>query len=233
LLTEWNASAKNDGELFLDTAYMGPFVVENNIENIGLVDSLGFWVFTDAFEEVAGPDVPFFGYFGLVNLQGIPKPAYNGYRLLARLGDRCLGRGDGWFAARRDDTLQVLLWNYCHFRDGHQNIPGKRPTLEEAMTADRYAVFEQGSPRTFDLHVEGLGGEHRLLEFRCDRDHGSAYDAWRGSGTPLSPDPDELELLQKAARPDCRRSVLNGGSLRRTVEVPPHGVVLLELQRLR
>jgi xylan 1,4-beta-xylosidase len=234
MLTEWNASANNNGELFLDTAYMAPFVIESNIENIGLVDSLGFWAFTDVFEEQGGPDTPFHGYFNMINLQGIPKPSYNGYWMLARLGAETLGRGDGWFAARKDDTLQVILWNYCHFVDGYSNIPGRRPTIEEATSSDRYACFAPGTPRVFDIRVDGLTGPQRLLEHRVDRDHGSACDAWLAAGAPLSPDADEIAMLQRAARPGMRRSVVDGGSpFTRSVEVPPHGAVLLELQKLR
>jgi xylan 1,4-beta-xylosidase len=229
MLTEWNASANNNGELFLDTAFMAPFVVQNNIDAIGLVDSLGFWVFTDVFEEMGAPDAPFLGYFGMMTVQGIPKPSFNGYRLLARLGDERLGQGPGWFAARRGETVQVMLWNYSHFRPGYQNIPAVRPTIEEAVTFDRYSVFEDGAPRVFDLRLAGLAGTWRLLRHSCDRACGSAWDAWIANGAPLSPDQDELAILQAAARPSCRRSMIeNRPDLQLTVEVPPHGVTLLE-----
>jgi xylan 1,4-beta-xylosidase len=234
LLTEWNASANNNGELFLDTAYMAPFVVQNNIDAIGLVDSLGFWVFTDVFEEMGAPDAPFLGYFGMMTVQGIPKPSYNGYRLLARLGGESLGQGEGWFAARREDTVQILMWNYCHFKEGYSNIPGVRPTIEEAVRVDRYSVFEERGPRSFDVRVGGLTGCWRLLEHACDRERGSAWDAWVANGAPLSPDEDELALLMAAARPACRRSLVEGTKeFRSRVEVAPHGVTLLELARLR
>ncbi len=67
-LTEWNASP-DARDLIHDTAFMAPFIIQNNLKCLGLVDSLGFWTFTDVFEEGAAGDTLFHGGLGLINVQ--------------------------------------------------------------------------------------------------------------------------------------------------------------------
>jgi xylan 1,4-beta-xylosidase len=231
MLTEWNASADNNGDLVLDTAFMAPFVVHNNLKNIGLVDSLGFWVFTDIIEEAGAPDTPFNGWFGMVNLQGLHKPSYHGYWFLGRLGDRRIAQGDNYIVTRKESTVQILMWNYCHYKPGFYTYPGKRPHFSEPRYTDRYSIFGEGSPAGFEIAAKGLKGRHRVLEYTFDRQNGSVFDAWLVNGMPLSPDSDELAILQARMNPTGKRYLVDSDAeaiRKRTVQ--PHGVTLVELK---
>src|SRR5580658_7056007 len=74
---------------------------------------MSYWVFTDVFEELGPPPTPFHGGFGLLNLQGIKKPAYFAYRFLARLGPTELQNSDAasWVCRDDDGGVQALFWN--------------------------------------------------------------------------------------------------------------------------
>src|SRR5439155_17541913 len=77
-----------------------------------------FCTFSDIFEENYFPSVPFHGGFGLLNLYGIPKPAYRAFEILHRLGSECLPvegthtTVDAW-AIRRNKATTILLTNHA------------------------------------------------------------------------------------------------------------------------
>ena len=76
---------------------------------------MSFWTFTDIFEEGGPPTRPFHGGFGLINLQGIRKPAYFAYKFLAQLGPTDIATTDAehsWATTKPNGAVQVLFWNY-------------------------------------------------------------------------------------------------------------------------
>lgn len=109
-LTEWNSSP-NCRDLVHDTAFMAPFVIQNNVRALGMVDSIGFWDFTDIFEEEGLGSTIFHGGFGMKNIQGLKKPSYHGYWFLSKLGDELIETGESHILTRRCDRIQLLLWN--------------------------------------------------------------------------------------------------------------------------
>ena len=48
---------------------------------------MSYWTFSDVFEEQGVIRAPFFGGFGLIAIDHLPKPAFNVFRLLHTLGD--------------------------------------------------------------------------------------------------------------------------------------------------
>jgi xylan 1,4-beta-xylosidase len=80
------------------------------------VESMSYWAFSDQFEEPGPPTTPFHGGFGLLNVQGLPKPAYFAYKFLNGLGDTELACDDSnvWACRNDDGGVQVLFWDYHH-----------------------------------------------------------------------------------------------------------------------
>ncbi len=58
----------------------------------GLVEHAGYWAFSDVFEEQGVVKQPFYGGYGLIAEDGLPKPAFNAFKLLHRLGDPAASR---------------------------------------------------------------------------------------------------------------------------------------------
>lgn len=220
-LTEWNSSP-SPRDLVHDTAFMGPFLVDSYLSATGLVDSLGYWAFTDLFEENGLGRGPLHGGFGLMTVDGIPKPSFHAIRMLSRLGTTELGRGDGWIVTRREDRLQILLWNYCHYT--REFAGGDRSAL---TVRNRYGVFDDGSPVEFTLSVDNLPvGEHvQVLE--VNREVGSVFDEWVTIGAPEHPSRDEHAHLLAASQPQLRTVPARDGRVR--LAVPPHGLAFIEL----
>jgi xylan 1,4-beta-xylosidase len=208
---------------------MASFIIDNNWQARGLMDSLSFWVVSDIFEEGRQGDTPFHGGFGLVNVQGLKKPSYHGYWFLSRLGEEEVASGDGYSVTRRSDgTLAILLWNYCHYRDDANDSR----IIGSARPGEIYDLFAVQPPREFQLKMDGLGKNVRLQITRFDRQHGSAYDAWVTMGAPQHILPADLEVLRRQMELDVmvERIATPDGCLEWATTVQPFGVTLVEIR---
>ena len=78
------------------------------------MNSMSYWVFTDIFEEPGPRFTPFHGGFGLINYQGINKPAFYSYQFLNRLGENEIQNSDpaSWVCKNDRGDIQLLFWNF-------------------------------------------------------------------------------------------------------------------------
>jgi xylan 1,4-beta-xylosidase len=116
--TEWSTSSNPRDELH-DEPYAAAFITKTIMEANGLVEGYSYWTFSDIFQENYFPSIPFQGGFGLLNLQGIPKPSYRAFQLLHNLGsEKFLVDGlhhtvDAWVVKKDIHSLTVLLVNHA------------------------------------------------------------------------------------------------------------------------
>ena len=220
-ITEWNSSP-NCRDLVHDTAFMAPFIVQNFVKTIGMVDMLGFWTFTDIFEEESLGQSVFHGGFGMLTVQGLKKPSYHGFWFLSRLGDTLLDRGENYIVTRKEDRIQVLLWNYCHYNDVYANGD---PTCISQL--DRYGAFLEKDDETMEICFKNQTGQMRMISYSFDQAHGSVYDSWVKSGAPETPDAEELRILKGKSELDAQISHVDASETI-SVKIKPHGVTLLE-----
>jgi xylan 1,4-beta-xylosidase len=204
--TEFNASYMNEPEV-TDSAYMGPWMADTIRQCDGLVNEMSYWTFSDVFEEQGVVKQPFYGGFGLIATGGIPKPAYNAFRLLHRLGDeRLTVASDSILVTRRQDgALVVAAWNLVP--------PGA-----------------SGSNKELKLSFRETGASQVKLS-RVDPEHGDVHQAYQAMGSPRYPTQEQIRQLRSAAQPSAPEVYkLKNGSA--TVKIPPHGLVLLELEHV-
>ncbi|HLK13533.1 MAG TPA: hypothetical protein VKT78_01900, partial [Fimbriimonadaceae bacterium] len=81
-ITEWGPSYSPRDPIH-DSYVCAPFVLEKLRQCEGVVDGMSYWAFTDQFEEPGPPSRPFHGGFGLMNVDGLHKPAFLAYQFLA------------------------------------------------------------------------------------------------------------------------------------------------------
>jgi xylan 1,4-beta-xylosidase len=191
-LTEWSSSPSPVDHSH-DSLAAAAFIVKTNLESIGLVNSLSYWVFTDVFEENRKTDSVFHGGFGLINYQQIVKPAFHAYRLMNELGDRLLATTEGavitWDTATH--RIAVLAYNY----PAEEKI--SLPVSESLEAADQ--IDASGSPRDLEVHLHGVAANASFLIETLDRHHGNALVTWEGMGKPEPPNPAQTEVLRNAA----------------------------------
>jgi len=189
-LTEWSSSPSSR-DCTHDYLQEAAFIVKSNLDCIGLTDSLSYWVFTDVFEELGAGASIFHGGFGLINYQGIVKPGFHAYRMLASLGNECLYRDDHLFLTRGNNGLSAVAWNYP--------ISG---TISMSLWPDHSKAeteLQQGEACRIHFEITGLK-PHQPFQLEClRREHGWALEAWRKIGSPESPDRLQTAELRKAA----------------------------------
>src|SRR5271156_3868775 len=84
--SEFNATYANESPI-TDSDYMGPWLADTIRQCDGMVDMMSYWTFSDVFEEQGVIKTPFYGGYGLIAEDGIPKPAFNAFAMLHNLGD--------------------------------------------------------------------------------------------------------------------------------------------------
>jgi xylan 1,4-beta-xylosidase len=203
--SEFNAAYGNQPQV-TDSAFMGPWLADTIRQCDGLVDSMSYWTFSDVFEEQGVIKTPFYGGFGLLAEDSIPKAAFNDFALLHQLGDTRLDvKSDSALVTRRKDgSLAVAVWNL-------------------------FLPDEPGSPKTVTLHFKGAAAARSAQITIVDKDHGSPLPAWEQMGSPKSPTRAQVDSLRKAgAMPAAQSQQLTNGSL--TLMLPPHALALVTLK---
>lgn len=200
-LTEWNSSPSPTDHTH-DSLAAASFVAKTNLESIGLVNSLSYWVFTDVFEENRKTDSIFHGGFGLINYQQIVKPAFHAYRMMNELGDELLAQTEGAIVTRDhlSGRVTALIYNY----PPEEKI--SLPVTNSVEEAD--AIDASGSARRLCLYLEGLPANASFLVETLDREHGDAVVAWEKMGRPDPPDPAQTRVLRDAAW-DTKKEILH------------------------
>jgi xylan 1,4-beta-xylosidase len=166
---------------------------------------MSYWTFSDVFEEQGVVKTPFYGGFGILAERSIPKPAFNDFALLHRLGEsRLESSSDSVLVTRRSDgSLAIALWNL--------SLP------EDA-----------GTPKIVTIHFTGLSQNHSARLSIVDDTHGSPLPLYTQLGAPRSPSPAQIMQLRKAAAlPDPESIAFKDGSL--TVTLQPRALALIEI----
>ncbi len=220
-LTEWNSSP-SPRDLIHDTPFMAPFILYNITQNFGKIDSLGFWTFTDIFEENGPGKSPFHGGFGLINADGIKKPAYWAYWLLNKLGDEIVEQSDNHIITKSDNDYQVIIWNYCYYKDNFAN--GDRSELTETS---RDNVFKN-KDITIDLSI-ALNSRYKQTIYILDEST-SALHNWIKMGAPEYPTVKQINALKIASKPKVETSKINAFNISETLK--PHQVKMYLISKI-
>jgi xylan 1,4-beta-xylosidase len=201
--SEYNASYKNEPEV-TDADFMGPWLANTIRQCDGLVEMMAYWAFSDVFEEQGVVKEPFYGGFGLIAEDGLPKPSFNAFKLLHGLGaTRINVDSQSALVTRRDDgTIVMAIWNLF--------LPGAT-----------------GEDKRVTVSINGSGKYHLAKVSRLDSTHGSLLRAYAGMGKPAYPTQAQIQALRSAANlpPPETMHVQKG---RFTIVLPAQGLALVE-----
>jgi len=214
--TEFNASYMNEPDV-TDTTYIGPWMADTIRQCDGLVDMMSYWTFSDVFEEQGVVKKIFYGGFGLIAADDIPKPAFAAFQLLHQLGDRriALDSDSALLTRRKDGTLVLAVWNYAPPASGESSgeSPKGSPT---------------GSNKTVTLELKGTKAKQAVIS-RVDHDHGDVHPLYEKMGSPRYPTSKQIqELRHAAALPAPEKRSLKNGTL--TLTLPPQGLAVVEFK---
>jgi xylan 1,4-beta-xylosidase len=210
--TEWNSSSNPRDELH-DEPYAAAFIIKTIMEAKGLVEGYSFWTFSDIFQENYFPSMPFQGGFGLLNLQGIPKPTYRAFQLLHALGteqflvDGLHNTVDAWIIRKDKKSLTVLLTNHA--------LP------KHAIQTEKVKITVANAPRKCSASAQ-----------RIDETHANPKKAWVEMGKPEYLSPLQVESLIKSStmNEESIACVYRDSKNSFEITMPPHSVAAVTLQ---
>ena len=111
-LTEWSTSYTPRDSVH--DSYIGaPYILTKLKSSQGLLQGMSYWTHTDLFEEPGPPTAPFQGGFGLLNPQGIRKPAFFAYKYIHALQGESLKTTDPQaMLATQDGDVAAVIWDF-------------------------------------------------------------------------------------------------------------------------
>jgi xylan 1,4-beta-xylosidase len=224
-LTEWSSSP-NSRDFMHDCICPAAFIAKTNLDSLGLVDALSYWTFTDVFEEHGAGDTIFHGGFGLINYQGIPKPAFHAYRMLNALGDEVIARGPAGIVSRHSSSGKITALAYLY-------PPEVRESLRSAGSMEAAKeVEEMGHTMPLSIELKNLPEGAEFSIETLDQSHGYALALYRSMGMPNPPTREQVAQLKQAAwgtmKETMRADDAGCLSIRRTIA--PWSLVLIDQQ---
>ncbi len=223
--TEWSTSYTPRDPVH-DSYISAAYILSKLKACQGLVQGMSYWTYTDLFEEPGPPPTPFHGGFGLLNREGIRKPAYFAYKYLHAVQGKEIPVQDAQvFAAVEDDRVSAVIWD---FRQPQQKV-SNRPFYSRIVPAAAAPMIEMKLS-----HLRA--GSYRLRIYRTGFRSNDAYSAYIDMGKPKDLTSAQLEQLNNLTRdlPESARVVGVGqdGSCELSLPMRSNDTVLVTLERI-
>jgi xylan 1,4-beta-xylosidase len=224
--TEWSASY-TPRDFVHDSYISAPYILTKLKQSQGLVQGMSYWTYSDLFEEPGPPPTPFHGGFGLMNREGIRKPAWFAYKYLRALSGRSVPvKDDDAMVAVDGRRMAALVWDWHQPDQAVSNKPFYTHIVPATPSTPVRIVFSHAVP-----------GRHRLQVRRTGYRHNDPLSAYIDMGLPQRFDAAQLTHIQMltADRSEQDRVVQVGveGDLSVSLPMNTNDVALLTLTPVR
>jgi xylan 1,4-beta-xylosidase len=221
--TEWSTSY-TPRDAVHDSYISAPYILSKLKATQGLVQGMSYWTYTDLFEEPGPPPTPFHGGFGLINREGIRKPAFFAYKYLNELRGKEIPSSDAESLLATDGvSAAALIWKW---QQPDQKV-SNRPFFTKIVPSTAVPVA-----RLAFRHLKA--GEYRLQVKRTGFRANDAYSAYIEMGAPASLSTTQLNELRALTKdmPEIDRMITIAANGEHTMDVPmrSNDVVLVVLQ---
>lgn len=187
--TEWSSSYTPADPLH-DSYHEAAYILEK-IKQVGeAANSMSYWVFTDIFEESGPRFTPFHGGFGLLNIQGIPKPAFYAYKFMNKLGKTELTNTDtrSWASKTDHGGIQLLCWDFTNTHPG-DSVNNQVYYIKDLPSKSK------GKVKVEIAHVPA--GKYTLEIYKVGYRVNDAYTSYLDMGKPKQLNKQQVEELKR------------------------------------
>jgi xylan 1,4-beta-xylosidase len=206
--TEWSSSYTPSDPTH--DSYHQPAYILQKLKQVGsAAQSMSYWVFTDIFEEAGPRFEAFHGGFGLMNTQGIKKPAYFAYQSFATKDEK--------------GNVQLLLWD-------------STLTLPDGINNQQYYTKDlpPANKGKVNIRLNGLKkGKYNLTISQVGYQRNDAYTAYIGMGSPAQLSRAQVSELkaQASGKPTQEKTirVAKDGQFELALPMRENDVYLVEL----
>lgn len=221
--TEWSASY-TPRDFVHDSYISAPYILSKLKRSQGKLQGMSYWTYSDLFEEPGPPPTPFHGGFGLMNREGIRKPAWFAYKYLNALRGRSVPVTDAEALVAVDGRrVAALVWDWHQPKQAVSNKPFYTRLVPAAPSATVRLAFSHVTP-----------GRYRVQVRRTGYRHNDPLSAYIDMGLPKQLDASQLARVQAltADRPERDRVMSVGakGDLSVALPMNSNDVVLVTLE---
>jgi xylan 1,4-beta-xylosidase len=223
--TEWSTSYTPRDSVH-DSYISAPYILTKLKASQGFLQGMSYWTYTDLFEEPGPPSAPFQGGFGLLNPQGIRKPAFFAYKYLHALqGDSLKTSDPQAMLATQDGNVTAVIWDF----DQPDQKLSNRSFYTKAVPAHAAAAVH--------LQIAHLvpNTNYQLQIHRTGYRASDAYSAYIEMGSPKELTTAQIAHLNELTRdlPETDKAVRSGsdGTVDLSIPMNSNDIVLVKLKR--
>lgn len=207
--TEWGSLAGIPS----DGPFGASFISKTVMDGRGLAAGYSFWTFSDIFEESGQESSAFFGGFGLLTQQGIPKAPYRAFQLLHELGEEI------YSVRMTKETIDVYA------------VKNEKEGALQLMIVNHHSLLHAINTQKVTIQLTDCKKVMAAEIKRIDEYHGNALKEWQEMGSPVYLDKWQEYRLFAASRV-IREEIAfisDGNTAKVEVTVPPMGIALVTL----
>jgi xylan 1,4-beta-xylosidase len=225
--TEWSTSYTPRDPVH-DSYVSAAYIVSKLKGSEGLAQGMSYWTYSDLFEEPGPPNSSFHGGFGLLNREGIRKPAFFAYKYLHALqGSKLVADDAQMDVSLNDGNLAAVIWD---FEQPHQNS-SNRPFYTKPLPSQAAASVELTV-----VHLQPRAN-YRLEVHRVGYHANDAYSAYLEMGKPKDLSAAQVTKLEELTRdlPERSETLDSGAGAELLITIPmrSNDVVLMRLVRAK
>ncbi len=222
--TEWSTSYTPRDSVH-DSYISAPYILTKLKASQGLLEGMSYWTYTDLFQEPGPPTAAFQGGFGLLNPQGIRKPAFFAYKYLHALQGESLKSNDPQaMLATKNGNVTAIVWDFEQ---------PKQPVSNRSFYTKLIPAYS-AAPVKLDITHLRPNTVYQLEIHRTGYRANDAYSAYLDMGSPKDLTAGQVAQLNELTRdlPETDRIVRSGhdGSAEVVVPMKTNDVVLIELK---
>jgi xylan 1,4-beta-xylosidase len=221
--TEWSTSYTPRDPVH-DSYVSAPYILTKLKGSQGYAQAMSYWTYSDLFEESGPPPTPFHGGFGLLNREGIRKPAFFAYKYLHALKGREIATTDAHAILSTDGAgVAALVWDWHQPEQKVSNRPFYTRVVPAVAEAPLRLAFARLKP-----------GRYRLVVRRTGYRRNDAYSAYIDMGLPKALSPAQQGALEALTRDVAEQDRIvrpsRDGALRVDLPMRTNDVVLVTLE---
>jgi len=223
--TEWSTSYTPRDSVH-DSYISSPYILTKLKASQGLLQGMSYWTYTDLFEEPGPPTAPFQGGFGLLNPQGIRKPAFFAYKYLHALQGESLRTSDSQaMLATLDGNVTAVIWDF------------EQPDQKVSNRSFYTRLITNHSAAPLQLQITRLvpNAAYRVEVHRAGYHANDAYSAYIEMGSPKDLSAAQIAHLNDLTRDlpetDTEMQSGPGGVIDFSIPMNSNDVVLVSLGR--
>jgi len=209
-----------------DSYISAPYILTKLKASQGMLQGMSYWTYTDLFEEPGPPTAPFQGGFGLLNPQGIRKPAFFAYKYLHALqGDSLKNSDPHAMLATQGGNITAVIWDWTQPDQKVSNRSFYTKPIPASAAAPVHLQLTHLVPDT----------AYRLEVHRTGYHANDAYSAYIEMGSPKELTTAQIAHLNELTGdlPETDRTMRSGptGTAEFTVPMNSNDIVLVKLIR--